>query len=378
MKIKGIGRIFIIFIILFVILLSIKNIFQSHNINLSKIPSKYIIKSKDSKKSTSHLQSNIYIKLNDLEVQDDEIETYFFLENKIKEIKASIPKGRPIEWILWQFYEATKGTSYNITDCVYNKKKGKCTITFISSNPKKEKITLSISKAARFLRNCIKIAFLIEDFDFEADQTTMDFLKFPEPLTFSLIPFDKKSDLTAKAADEYNKEIIIHLPFESHIKDKKRAISQTIMIHHPEEKIRESINKTMKAVPNFAGFSYLLPSFTLEDSRVMGIVLNEIKKHHGYFIYKQNGKNVVVPRIAKKIDIPYREITIVIKTSSDVSAIEDKLKHYAVVAQKRSKVLISVEACKGFITALNNVLPLLQQNGIRLVYVSEIVKHPKK
>ena len=381
MRIKGIGRIFIILIILLAILIGVRKNLKKQHIPFSKVISRIInTEKKDSTnhKPTSSIETNILEQLKKLEVKEEEITNQFFLEDRIREIKAAVPKGRPDELIIWQLSTSTKGTSYNVADCVFNKKKNTHTVTFTSNIPKKEKVILIISKANRFLSNTAKIAILIEDFNFKANQTTIDFLSFPEPLTISLVPYLKKSSWTAQAANEYKKEIIIHLPFESKIKRKNNPTSKTIMVHYPPERIRTIISNAIKAVPNFAGFANLHGSLALEDSRIMNIVLNEMKKHHGYFIDTRISKNSIIPDIATKKKLPYGEASAKIKEKSNISAIEDQLKHYAVVAQKRSEILITAKASRQFIKALTNVLPILQENGVQLVYVSEIVKQPKE
>lgn len=352
---------------------------QSHSVG--NLLSRYIPAYKDGvsrPKSSSHLEENILKKLKELEVKQDEIETHFFLENNRREITTTIPRGRPVEWTVWHLYQCTRGTPYTVTDCVYKKRKKTYTLTYTSDNPKREILVLTFSEAKRFMSNAAKIAILIEDFNFEANQTTIDFLSFPKPLSILLVPSAKKSGWTAQAADEYKKEIIIHLPFEP--QDKKSTIpkSSIIMIHYSEEKIRNIIAQAIKTIPNFSGFANLHGHLALEDSRVMHIVCSEIKKHHGYFIDMDAGKNSVVPSIARKTEIPFVEITTVITEKKDISAIEEQLKHCAVVAQKRSKMVIAAKACQPFIKAVNNILPVFKQNGIRLVYVSEIVTHPEK
>ncbi len=381
MKAKGIGRIFIICIIALTALLSVKNLLQKKSASLTSLFSKVGTISKKShthSKVSNHLVEKILEQLEAFEVKENEIRTQFFLEYKRREIKAAIPRGRPIEWIVLALYRCAKNTPYTPTDCVYNKRQKSYTITYTSSTSQKETVVLTFSRSSRFMSNSAKIAFLIEGFNFKADQTTIDFLSFPNPLSLLIIPSAKKSGWTAQAADEYNKEIIIHLPLEPQPKNSAIPKESIIMIHYSEEKIRGIISEAIKIIPNFSGFANLQGNLALEDSRVMRIVLHEIKKNHGYFIDLYADKNSVVRSIAEEIRIPFSEAPTHIEETEDVSKIVELLKHYAVVAQKRSKLLVTAKACQPFIKALNTVLPVYKQNGIRLVYVSEIVEHPKK
>lgn len=377
MRIKGIGRIFFFLFILLAILVGVRKNFRKPRIPISQVFSRIINTSEiDSSgyKSSNNLEVNINEKLKELEVKKDEIRSQFYPRKKTRELKAAVPKGRPDEWIIWQLSQAANGTPYSVEDCVFDRKKNTHTITYTSNNKKKEKVTLQISKASRFLSNTAKMAILIEDFNFEANQTTIDFLSFPEPLTIALVPHLKKSSWTAQAAKEYKKEIVIHLPFESKIKRKNKSATHTIMVHYSEEKIRTIINNAIKAIPNFSGFASLHGSLALEDTRIMNIVLNHIKKHDGYFVDTRISKSSILSEITAKKRIPFGKVSEAIKEKSKVTSLENQLKHYAVVAQKRGKILISAKASRSFIKALTNVVPTLKTNGVQLIYVSEIVK----
>lgn len=380
MKLKGVGRIFIICIFIIISLYTIKNVIQLENFTIPEFVLHLIPEQSHKlpkKKHISNIESNIHTILNKMEVKESEINTQMFLESRLREIRAKIPKGKPFEWTIWLISQATKGTKYSLIDCFHNKKRGLYSLTFEKRNSKKDYVSLILSNANRYLSNSAKIAILIEDFNFEADKITVDYLSFTEPLTFSLTPYLKKSSWTAEAANTYNKEILINLPFESAKKKKEIPYKSTIMLHYPEVQITKIFNQAIKKVPNFSGFSNLNSSPVLSDSRAMSIVLNNIKKHHAYFIECRSTKSSVVSIISEKLKVPYQKINFSIDEKTDAAAIEELLRHYTIVALKKSKILISARPSMAFLKALKNVLPEMKQNGIRLVYVSEIVNHPK-
>jgi len=376
MRIKGIGRVFIFCIILFIALFSARNILITRSGALKKIISRFTHTSTASapkQKTSNRIEANITALLHELEVKDEEIKTRTADQNKSVEIRAAVPRGRPDEWVVWKLCQSAKGTPYALTDCYFTKKEGQHTLTFESEDPKKNSVRLIISKATRCMSNCGVMAILVEDFNFEANQATVDFLSFPEPLTFSLVPYLKKSSWTAQAAKEYKKEIVIHLPFESKFKKKSVVASETIMVHYSEERIRGLIKNAIRIIPNFSGFTNLDGSLALEDSRVMSIVLDEIHKHNGYFIDTRAAKNSIIPAIAGKLRLPFEEASEAITENSNATALEHQLKRSILLAQKQGAILITVKASRHLITALKNLLPVLKENGVRLVYVSDIV-----
>ncbi|MBD3391151.1 MAG: hypothetical protein GF418_03755 [Chitinivibrionales bacterium] len=311
-----------------------------------------------------------------LEVRTPDRQERFFLEDSLKQMLVRVPRGRPIEWIVWEIGRAAKGTSYRLTDSRYDQRRDKCVIDFRSSDARRPAIRLVVSRSERFFSTTGRMAILIEDFEFQADKTTIDILSFPEPLTVSLRPSVKKSAWTAQAADQYNKEVVIQLALEPLVRSNAHASLPMIMVHHSADKIRDIVDSACDAIPNFAGFNNLLGSRALEDPRVMGIVLREIKKRHGYFIETKTARRSVVPSKVREIELPYTRVTSRVPENESARDIEEHLRHLCVVAQKKGTVLAAAQASQDLVAALDAMRDAFRQNGIRLVHVSEIVTQP--
>jgi Uncharacterized protein conserved in bacteria len=181
---------------------------------------------------------------------------------------------------------------------------------------------------------------------------------------------------TAQIANEYKKEILIMLPMEPLPKTFSQYDQSQIKIHYQEEEIKTIIKDAIEAIPSFSGFCNFYGNRVLEDSRVMKIVYNEIQKHHGYFLITTNSKKSVAKTIASEMKLPYQKIDYTLNSDNPTSTIADSLRYCAILAQKTGKVLIRGHASESLLIALQNTLPQLKQNGIRLVYVSEILIHP--
>lgn len=381
MKKKGIGRIIFICSIIGASLLVLTAMFAKADLSSLELISGYLKKYLDSFKKDNVVNSSIDQHINDaikkLEVNDNEIDIKVFPEKNLKKISVKIPRGRPHEWIVWQITQCKKGTTYFIHDSYFDKYKKNYVIHFKNKNPKKMEIILTYSEANRYFSHAGKMAIVIENFNFEANKTTMDFLSFPEPLTVSLIPTLKKSEWTAQIASEYKKEIIIHLALEGK-NDKNIQESSIIMVHYPEEHIRKIIQNAIKAIPNFAGFSNYNESIVLGDSRIMSIILNEVNRNKSYFINTYRSNFNVIQELADSLHVPYGEVTHKIVENSETQSIEEQLKHFAVIALEMSTVIVAAKASYSFIQSLKNVHPMLQQNGVQLVYVSDILKEMKQ
>jgi uncharacterized protein len=217
------------------------------------------------------------------------------------------------------------------------------------------------------------MAVVVENLEDTAYQIAVSLLSFPEPLSVSIAPVGKKAALIAQLAEQYKKEVIIRLPLEPTGKVPVEFENATIMVHYPREKIHAIISGAVKHIPNARGFSNLWGSRGLEDSRLMGIVLDEIKKQRGYFIEAPATKNSVAPSIASSTGVSYADMGGRLEKSAPAELLAE-IKRYAAAAQVKGAIAVHCSASRQLCEALKAAQPFLRQNGIRLVYVSEIVK----
>ncbi len=312
----------------------------------------------------------------DLEVPGSQIPKNFSSSDSALNLKISVPKGKPMEWVIWYISSSLASAGYSLKDCNFESERKGAYLHLVSQESNLPQLIIKVLRSSTFFSQTAKMAILVEDFGFKADETTVRFLSFPEPISVSMVSSRRLSTWTAQIANEYKKEILIMLPMEPLPKSFSRYDGTQIKIHYPEEKIKTIIKEATETIPSFAGFCNFYGKRVLEDSRVMKIVFQEIQKHHGYFIITSESKKSIAESMAKKTRIPYQKIDYTIDTDNSTELIGDSLRHCAVLAQKTGQILVSGRASDSFITALQNTLPQLKQNGIQLVYVSEILNHP--
>jgi polysaccharide deacetylase 2 family uncharacterized protein YibQ len=293
------------------------------------------------------------------------------------EIKAVVPRGEPLEWIIWRLSAVTEGTTYRVTDCVVDEQERSFRIDYAAANPRKPAILVTATASQRFYSRTARLAVLIERFGGAADQTAAACLSFPEPLTFAVTPSQKLASLMAQIAREYKKEVLIQLPMESAAGPFNDSSGLRIMVHYPEDQIRKILDKAMRLAPDFAGFCNYAGSRALDDSRVTRILFDEIKKRNACFIALNPPAGSVAAAVAKNTGCAYGAADGYIGPELSIAQIGKALEHYAAVAQANGAIIITGQANARFITALGNKVSFLKQNGIKLVFVSEIVKNPR-
>ncbi|MCL2690247.1 MAG: divergent polysaccharide deacetylase family protein, partial [Chitinispirillia bacterium] len=327
-----------------------------------------------SAESAGKLQANLTQKFAELEMRESDYSIKFVSKDSTVEISAALPRGRPIEWLMWELAASANGTPYSVEDGVCASASN-CAVIFKSADPKFPKVNLKIRRSGRSFSNTARMAVIIEDFGFEATQTITEYLSFPHPLTVSLVAAQKRAPWTAQIANEYKKEVIMLLPMEplpqSELAKHRQAM---IMVHHPEERIRGAISQAASSIPELKGVSNFFGSRVMDDSRAMDIILSEVGRRRGYFVYTENARNSIIPALASKHKVPSAPIQGSIEASDSPERIREKLRRFTMAAEKTGRIIIKAPPNAAFIAVLKEELQTMSENGIKLVYVSELVK----
>lgn len=319
-------------------------------------------------------QKALDAKFAELELRDtaDYSIKHFPRDNAIS-IEAVVPKGRPMEWVIWNLSSLVT-EPYRVEDCVCASETN-CTITIKSEKNKHPKITLKVLMSKnRYMSSAAKMAVLIENFIYEANTSAMEYLSFPEPLTVAILPADKLAARTAQIADEHKKEIVLLLPMEPLPPQYDKYKESMVIINHTDDDIRRIITHAAAAIPNFAGVCNFYGAKVMEDSKSLKIVLSEVSKRKAYFVYTDASKKSVAPQLTKSMKIPNASIQGAIDAAMTEDQARKNLRHYSIVAEKTGKALIKAQPSPVFIKVLKEETDALKKNGIRLVYVSELLK----
>jgi polysaccharide deacetylase 2 family uncharacterized protein YibQ len=294
--------------------------------------------------------------------------------DSIIQLAARIPKGLQAEVVAWNISQATAETSYSLADCVIDERKQRYVFYFASLEKKAPRIQLIVSRSEHFQAGTSKMAIIGEVVDDSAFQTVVSYLSIPEPLGIAPIAGKKQSTLIAQLAVHYHKEVIIRLPLEPLTKMPSNFMAPVVMVHYPRETIRSIMSQAVVSVPHFSGFTNLWGSRALEDSRIMNIVLSEIKNQGGYFIEAKTAKKSVAPEIADTLGVPYEMITGAIAEKTNQSEIDRQIKSFCLIAQRNGSAIITVPITLPVIAAIKADLAWFRQNGILLMPAAEIVK----
>lgn len=329
----------------------------------------------DQPSSIKSIRAFLLKKLEELETKTPFVKISNYLEDSTISLEASIPRGKPFEWVIWYLCNDINFDGYYVDDCFYNEKSEKCDIILKSKRKDKPIVRVLLTRGNRYFSRTGKIAIVLSNFYSVKDQTIFEILSFPEPFTVSLVINNEKTARIAQNAIDANKEVIALLPMEPLKKSYKNYSDYTIYLYDSEEKIRALMRGITHIFPLYAGFSNLDGAEVIEDSRIMRIVFSEILKNKSYFLLEPVSKKSVISYLTKELNVPTKTIDILLDStaSCDTALISDTLQHAAVLAHKTGKVIIQTNPTSQVLSSIGSSFNFLKQNGIELVFVSDII-----
>lgn len=220
--------------------------------------------------------------------------------------------------------------------------------------------------------NSPKVAIVIDDFGYNINNLDRLFA-IKRPVTFSILPNLPYSKRVASLAASKGYEMILHLPLESNDKTAPTEVG-TIKTDMSEKDILALLDKDLASVPGLKGVSNHQGSKATEDKRSMSIILSDLKKRGLYFFDSLVTDKSVCCAASAEAQVPYAKRDIFLDNENSPEYIEKQMLSLRKAAFKNGSVIAVCHDRKNTITVLSKMMPELAEEGIRFVYLSDMVK----
>jgi uncharacterized protein len=224
-----------------------------------------------------------------------------------------------------------------------------------------------------------QLAIIIDDFG-QNRKGVSEILQIKKPLTFAIMPFLDFTRKDALMAHQLGQEVIIHLPMQSAKHDIAAWIGPNpIKVSYKYDKIQEIILSSLKSVPFAVGANIHMGSLCSENKYIMSSVIKVLKENNMYFVDSRTSSLSVCKRVAKNTGIRFDERNVFLEAESKSEwYIKKQLRLAGSIAIKKGHAIAigHVGSAGGRVTAIciNDMIPQLEKQGIKLVYVSDLFK----
>ena len=224
-----------------------------------------------------------------------------------------------------------------------------------------------------------RLAIIIDDFG-QARSGVKEMMKINRPLTFAIMPFLAFSEQDATQAHKSGHEVIVHLPMQSTNADKSSWLGpRPIKVFAPEDEIRTIVQDSFDSIPYAVGANIHMGSKASENERVVSCVMELVKEKGLYFVDSRTSKKSVCKQVADDLGIKFTSRNVFLEhTSKAKDEIEKQLTLAGDMAIKNGYAVVighvGSEGGKVTAEAIRDMIPVLEQRGIKFVFVSDLFK----
>ena len=216
-----------------------------------------------------------------------------------------------------------------------------------------------------------RIAIVLDDWGYNLNNLSLaGELKFP--LTMSVLPNLNYSRSAAERLHQQGFEVILHLPLEP--REQYRMEKNTILTGYSEEQIRNIVALDLKSIAYARGVSNHMGSRATADPRVMGVILRELKKRQLYFLDSFVSGKSVCSGLAGKIGLGFARRDVFIDNKLDKECIRGQIYRLKNKGRAKGYAIGIGHDRKATLEVLKEMVPRLEREGYKFVFVSELVK----
>ncbi|HNW58156.1 MAG TPA: divergent polysaccharide deacetylase family protein [bacterium] len=281
---------------------------------------------------------------------------------------ASIPRDLNIHRLTFTLIEELDKVDGEILRIVEDRRKGRLEYTVAVDGDWACRIVLMRRESINVVSG--RIAIIIDDFGYAYNDLAKKFLFFPKPLTIAILPGLKATSLVARDARLANREILVHMPMEPN-KAKWSDEGYTLLAGQDAGTVRLRVRAALAQLPGALGLNNHEGSRVTQDRAMMRTVMAELKRQNKIFIDSRTSSQSVALAAAREAGVRAASNQFFLDAEDDEDFIEAQMNKAAAMASRQGQVIAIGHMRKRTYRVLERMIPALEQQGIRFVYISE-------
>jgi polysaccharide deacetylase 2 family uncharacterized protein YibQ len=216
-----------------------------------------------------------------------------------------------------------------------------------------------------------RIAIIIDDAGYDLDRA-LEMLNLRQTMSVSILPKLRYSRQIAEVAHDMGYEVMMHLPMESGKKLRRNPgfITPDMM----EKEMYWVIDNDLESIPYVSGVNNHQGSMMTRDRDAMVLVMKYLAEKNMFFIDSRTTSDSVAFQTAKELGLPAAENDIFLDNEKNVEYIKERIQLLIQEAKQNGKSIGICHVHSETTKALHEMLPVMEKEGIRLVFASELAE----
>lgn len=193
------------------------------------------------------------------------------------------------------------------------------------------------------------------------------------PLTLAILPKTLYARQIAEQAHDNGKEIMVHLPMQS-IRHHKHSPG-TLTLHMTEQRFVEEVKQNLASVPHARGVNNHMGSLMTRHPGYMSWLMQTLAGYDNlYFIDSRTTDKTIASGIAEEHGVPNAQRDVFLDPDFDRQTLEQQFQRFIDTARNHGTAIAIAHPHPHSIQYIFDNIGRLQQHGIKLVPVSELLK----
>jgi len=218
-----------------------------------------------------------------------------------------------------------------------------------------------------------RIAIIIDDLGYNraAGEAV---LALPAPVTCAVIPSTPHGQRLGRQAAAAGKEVMIHLPMAA--LDARRLDPGALQEGMSEARIGTVLDQAQRALPAARGVNNHMGSALTAEAEPMRRLMDQLRQRHLYFVDSRTNAATVAEYSARQAGVATGRRDVFLDNRRDLTHINAQFNQLLRLARRRGHAIAIGHPYPETLDYLQQVLPLMEQTGIRVVPVSELLAAP--
>lgn len=215
------------------------------------------------------------------------------------------------------------------------------------------------------------ISIIIDDmgYRFKAGERAA---QLPGAITYSFLPHAPHARKLAEQVHALHKEVMLHIPMQS--EEGKKLGPGGLTEDLSTQQFNEILKDSIQSIPYIAGFNNHMGSHLTRNEAWMKHLMREVAMNYNlYFVDSRTTSDSVAMAMASHMGLLHSQRDIFIDHDLDEASINLQLAKLIKRAKQKGTALAIAHPNKETLKSLENWLPTLAQQNIKLVPVSELI-----
>jgi len=229
-----------------------------------------------------------------------------------------------------------------------------------------------------------KLAIVIDDFG-SYEQAGVDMLLNADcTLTCAVIPFVDNTANNIEKIKQYNHEIIMHMPMQSHVYLPESWYGPVyISTTDKTQDIITKLENCLNEFENIKGFNIHIGSGVSQNKNIMKTIYNFAKEHNLYFLDSRTIETNATEEACKETDSIYlgRDVFLEADKNRNYEGVKYRLQQAADIAKEKGYAIaighVGAEGGENTANAIVDMIDELKNQNIQIVPLSEIYEDLK-